>query len=55
VTAAVDTDGYPKVCCVCGSRIVKSKDGALQFYFDHGRKLAFSWHVRCGTPFMKGV
>lgn len=53
--APTDTDGYPKLCCLCGGRIVKKAPAPLWFHYDHERKLALSWHVRCGTPFMKGV
>lgn len=48
----------PKVCCLCGGKIVMSHLPALRFYWGHlngGRKL--SWHVPCeqtyGSPFDK--
>jgi hypothetical protein len=55
VSSATDKDGFPTTCCLCGGRIVKRHEHPLQFHYDHERKLALSWHVRCGTPFMKGV
>lgn len=48
--AVTDKDGYPKVCCMCGHRIVKSHGVPLQFHYDHTTGEARSWHVRCGSP-----
>ncbi len=45
---AVDQDGYPRVCHVCGAPVVKSKvQGGLWFRKDHPSGVVTAGHMRC--------
>jgi hypothetical protein len=39
----------PRVCCLCGGRINKARDGAHRFYMDDLSGAVFSFHAGCGS------